>query len=221
MSLTAIDRAARDHDLTNCHDTRHGGLDCPACHGVKIACRTHQTPSGSHPAASPGGPEAGTQGREVEPTPPAPSRPGVDPTDRVTSTAPFTVDRTITGDGIHLVTFALADDAAHTHVRDIADLHIRDFVLLSRLRQQERKHRQLGFDGTAIAASREARRIEDRLAGALTAHMTTQWELTLTQAEQLLEHLEDATTDPEPCSVGTCTGYAAVDGYCAPHADGI
>lgn len=145
----------------------------------------------------------------------------VDPADRVTSTAPFTVDRTITGDDIHLVTVALTDDAAHTHVRDIADLHIRDFVLLSRLRQQERKHRQLGFDGTAIAASREARRIEDRLAGALTAHMTTQWELTLTQAEQLLEHLEDAATDPEPCSVGTCTGYAAVGGYCGPHADGI
>lgn len=145
----------------------------------------------------------------------------VDPTDRVTTSAPFTVDRTITADDIHLVTFALTDDAAHTHVRDIADLHIRDFVLLSRLRQQERKCHQHGLTNAAAKARDEARRIEDRLAGALTAHMTTQWELTLAQAEQLLEHLEDAATDPEPCAVPTCTGYAAVDGYCAPHTDGI
>lgn len=159
--------------------------------------------------------------RSVSDPHPAPSRPGVTPADRVTTTPPFAIDRTITDDSIHLVTLALTDDATHAHVRDLADLHIRDLVLLSRLRQQERKHRQLGLTGSATAASHEARRVEDRLADALTTHMTTQWELTLTQAEQLLEDLEDAATDPEPCIVGTCTAYAAIDGYCAPHADGI
>ena len=42
-----------------------------------------------------------------------------------------------------------------------------------------------------------------------------------TYADVLLADLEDAATDPEACAVPTCTGYAAVDGYCAPHADGI
>lgn len=228
-TTTVVDHAAtyaaRAHDLTNCHDTRHTGLDCPACHGVKIACRTHQTPStGSAKTgdvASPVATEGRTPGREVEPTPQAPSRPGVTPEDRVTTSAPFTVDRTITADDIHLVTVALTDDTAHAHVRDLADLHIRDLILLSRLRQQERKHRQHGLDGSATTARREARRVEDRLVGSLTAHMTTQWELTLTQAEQLLADLEDAATEPETCLVGTCTGYAATSGYCAGHADGI
>lgn len=159
--------------------------------------------------------------RSVSDPHPAPSRPGTDPVDRVTTSAPFTVDRTITADDIHLVTVALTDDTAHAHVRDLADLHIRDLILLSRLRQQERKHRQHGLDGSAVIARREARRVEDRLVGSLTSHATTQWELTLTQAEQLLADLEDAATEPEACAVPTCTGYAAVDGYCAPHADGI
>lgn len=220
MSLTTIDRAARDHDLTNCHDTRHTGLDCPACHGVKIACRTHQTPSAgsAKTGVAPVPTEAGTPGGEVEPTPQAPSRPGVDtvtdPTDRVTSTAPFTADRTVTSDGIHLVTVALTDDATRQLARDLTS-HMADLILLSRLRRAtQRPH-------ASTAAVTEYHRVEDRLASALTARMTTQWELTLTQAEQLLEHLEDAATDPEPCAVGTCTGYAAVGGYCAPHADGI
>lgn len=222
MSLTTIDRAARDHDLTNCHDTRHRGLDCPACHGVKIACRTHQTPStGSAKTSTPQlvATEGRTPGREVEPTPQAPSRPGVtlidDPADRVTSTAPFTADRTVTGDGIHLVTFALTPAANAQLVRDVTRGHIADLILFARLQDMIRRPHP---STDTIAAYHE---VLERLAGSLTARMTTQWELTLTQAEQLLEHLEDAATDPEPCSVGTCTGYAAVDGYCQAHANGI
>lgn len=146
--------------------------------------------------------------------------PTTDPTDRVTSTAPFAVDRTITGDSIHLVTVSLTDDAARQLARDLMQ-HMAGLILLSRLRQQERDYHIRHLSNAAGRTRDEARRVEDRLAGAFTAHMTTQWELTLTQAEQLLEHLEDATADPEPCAVGACTGYAAVGGYCAPHADGI
>ena len=112
--IRRLTTAERDHDLTNCHDVRHTGLDCPACHGVKIACRTHQTPStGSAKTSTPQlvATEGRTPGREVEPTPQAPSRPGVtlvdDPTDRTSSVAAFTVDRTITADDIHLVTVTL------------------------------------------------------------------------------------------------------------------
>lgn len=47
------------HELTNCHDVRHNGPGCPACDGVKIACRTHKAPSGSHPALA-SGPEERT-----------------------------------------------------------------------------------------------------------------------------------------------------------------
>lgn len=218
--------ATRPHLWDYCHDDMHvTGDSCPNCGGYLMACEpaAHETPSaGSAKTDTPlsVAVEARTPGAEVEPLP-APSRPAVNPTDRVTTSAPFAVDRTITSDDIHLVTLRLTDDTSHAHVRDLADLHIRDLVLLSRLRQQERKHRQLGLDGSAVAATREARRIEDRLAGALTSHATTQWELTLTQAEQLLADLDDAATEPEACAVGTCTGYAAVDGYCAPHADGI
>lgn len=221
MSLTTIDRAARAHDLTNCHDTRHTGLDCPACHGVKIACRTHQTPSAgsAKTGVAPVPAEAGTPGGEVEPTPQAPSRPGVtlsdDPADRVTSTAPFTAARTITGDGIHLVTFALTPAANAQLVRDVTRGHMADLVLYARLADMIRRPHP---SQDTIAAYYE---VLERLVGAFTARMTTQWELTLTQAEQLLEHLDDAATDPEPCSVGTCTGYATVGGYCPGHADGI
>lgn len=152
--------------------------------------------------------------RSVSDPHPAPSRPGTDPVDRVTTSAPFTADRTITGDGIHLVTVALTDDATRQLARDLTS-HMADLILLSRLRRAtQRPH-------ASTAAVTEYHRVEDRLAGALTARMTTQWELTLTQAEQLLEHFEDAATDPEPCAVGTCTGYATTGGYCQVHADGI
>ena len=87
-----------------------------------------------------------------------------------------------------------------------------DLVLLARLTAQ---------GGRSLTGRADAAEVETRLAGALTARMTTQWELTLTQAEQLLEHLDDAATEPEACLVSTCTGYATTDGYCGPHADGI
>lgn len=218
--LTPDEIVHRDHDLTNCHDVRHTGLNCPACDGVKITCRTHKTSSaGSAKTDTPlsVAVEARTPGAEVEPLP-APSRPAVNPTDRVTTIAPFDVDRTITSDDIHLVTFALTDDAALQLARDL-ERHSRDLITLWRLMQGERKARRAGFTTTHHAAA--SRQVMDRLAGALTSHATTQWELTLTQAEQLLEDLDDAATEPEACAVGTCTGYASAGSYCSGHADGI
>lgn len=240
--------ADRDHDLVNCHDVRHTGAECPSCYGVKIACRTHKTtPAGSaktDDVASSVATGDGTPGGEVEERSPAlPSRPAVDPADtrtpheramddawiairptpadRVTYGAPFSVDRTITADSIHLVTFALTQDAGRQLVRDTMTRHMADLLILRRLKDLARAARRSRFDKQAADLERDALDVELRIASAMTAFMTTQWELTLTQAEGLLEELEEAATDPELCAVGTCTGYATVDGYCGPHADGI
>ena len=182
----------------------------------------HQTPSaGSAPTGvAPVPAVARTPGREVETRSPAtPSRPGVtltaDPADRVSTVAPFTVDRTITGDDIHLVTVTLAPAANAQLVRDLTRGHIADLILFARLTDMIRRPHP---STDTIAAYHE---VLERLVGSLTARATTQWELTLTQADALLEPLYDAATDPEPCSVGTCTGYATTGGYCPAHADGI
>lgn len=185
-----------------------------------MSLTTQTTSAGSAKPSTPqlGAVEARTPGREVEPSHTAPSRPGVHPLDRVTSSAPFTIERTITSDDIHLVTVTLTDDATHAHVRDLYS-HRALLIAYFEMRQQAADRRV--HPSEAADARRLATQLEDRLAAALTSHATTQWELTHPQAEDLLTGLEDATAEPETCAVGTCTGYAATDGYCAGHAEGI
>ncbi|WP_346007255.1 hypothetical protein [Janibacter terrae] len=214
--LLVDERANRVHDLTNCHDIRHNGLDCPTCDGVKIACRTHQTSSTAATAPPLATVEAGTtSGGSSRTSPHGSPRSDVNPEDRVTLNAPFTIEQTITRDDIHLVTVRLTDDAARQLARDLTRRHMADLVLLARLQTMIRRPH-------ASAETVETHhRVMDRIAGALAAHATTAWELTLPQAEQLLEDLESAASEPEICIVGTCTSYADAGSYCGPHADGV
>lgn len=173
-----------------------------------------ETPSGGNHRARTAVPEVRAPGEEVEqPSPAAPSR----PVDRITWTGPLHVEQDVRHDS-WTTTVALTDDANRQLARDLADRHMTDLVLLSRLRQQEKKLRRGRFDVAARQAAHEAQQIEARLAGALQSTATTQWVHTPMQAEQLWDQLEDAQTDPDECAIPSCSGNA-IDGgsYCAPH----
>ncbi|WP_068325005.1 hypothetical protein [Janibacter terrae] len=223
------------HAWNYCHDDMHvDGDSCPTCRGWLTRCPDEQCHDAAHDAEwipdhikakrhakalrdrrqTPPAPEA-TPGQVTGPTSPrAGIRPGVNPTDRVTLNAPFAVERTVTDDDDFLVTIRLTDEAARQLARDLTRRHMADLILLARL-QTAVRHPHASTETVA-----EHHRVMNRLSGSLTAHATTVWELTVPQAEGVLEELQEAAAEPEICLVGTCTAYA-VDGYCAGHADGI
>lgn len=203
---------ATRHDWDYCHNPIHDDVegDCPTCRGYLLACIDcdTQTTSGSNHRRT-AVPEDGAPGGKVEHSP-APTRPAAP--DHITWDSPLEAEVEFDADDTQYVNVHLTEQGARQLARDLTRRHMADLVLLAHLTKKGR---------SLVPHMDDARTVENRLAGALQAMATTNWTLTVAQAEDLTDQLEDATSDPIPCAVSTCTAPATAGAYCGPHESAV